>query len=79
MTPGGIEARRGQVKRSGIIVVAVSERRGTNTKREGAERRRRRRRNQRETEPAPRNPRLRKVIDMRLKLRFVCTHVACIL
>lgn len=77
MTPGGIEARRGQVKRSGIIAVAVSELSGTNTKREGAERRRRR--NQREIEPAPRNPRLRKVIDMRLKLRFVCTHVACIL
>lgn len=76
MTPGGTEARRGQVERSGIIAVAESERSGTNTKREGAERRRR---NQKETEPAPRNPRLRKVIDVRLKLRFVCAHVACIL
>lgn len=74
VNPGGIEARRGQVTRSGTIVVAESEQNGMNAKREDTERRRRRR-NRKEiiTETEPGNQHQRRVIGMRLKLRFVCT------
>lgn len=71
VNPGGIEARRGQVERSGTIVVAESEENGMNTKREDTERRRRRNRKEIITETEPGNQ--HQVIGMRLKLRFVCT------
>lgn len=57
------------MKRSGVIAVTESELNGTNTKRNGTERRRKEIIT--ETRPAPRNH-LTKVISMRLKLRFVC-------
>lgn len=71
-------ARRGQLKRSGIIVVAESEQNGMNTKRDDTERRRRNR-TEIITGTEPGNQQQRRVIGMRLKLRFGCTKVACIL
>lgn len=64
-------ARRGQLKRSGIIVVAESEQNGMNTKRDDTKRRRNRTEIITETEPG--NQQQRRVIAMRLKLRFGCT------
>lgn len=64
-------ARRGQLKRSGIIVVAESEQNGMSTKRDDTERRRNRTEIITETEPG--NQHQRRVIGMRLKLRFGCT------
>lgn len=70
----GIKVQKGQVRRSGIIVVAESEHRGMNTKREGTEgRRRSQKETATETGPTPRNHHLR------INMRFVHTSAFCVL